>query len=152
MLLCRYVLVQDLFRVHPQPGGHRGFMNKIQRKFRDRCPRPGHKLTGEWQFVNDLAERDEHAPDCHTLSDRQNEILTAFSGNLTGRNHEHVFQQNPSAMMTRFYQRDVWTLRWIKTVLLNRRMHLQSEMMKAANQTKQPVSLRNQQRGDQNPV
>jgi len=28
-----------------------------------------------------------------------------------------------------------------KTVLLNRRMHLQSEMMKVANQTKQPVSL-----------
>ena len=28
-----------------------------------------------------------------------------------------------------------------KTVLLNRRMHLQSEMKKVANQTKQPVSL-----------
>ena len=55
-----------------------------------------------------------------------------------------MFSTNPSAMMTKFYQRDVWQRHRCdgsKTVLLNRRMHLQSEMMKVANQTKQPVSL-----------
>ncbi|MCB0256818.1 MAG: hypothetical protein KDI55_24120 [Anaerolineae bacterium] len=41
-----------------------------------------HKLT-EWesQFINDLAERDEHAPD-YTLSDRQNEILNRIQRKL----------------------------------------------------------------------
>ena len=57
-------------------------MNKVQRKFVIDALDQEHKLT-EWesQFINDLAERDEHAPD-YTLSDRQNEILNRIQRKL----------------------------------------------------------------------
>lgn len=57
-------------------------MNKVQRKFVIDALDQEEKLS-EWesQFINDLAERDEHSPD-YTLSDKQNEILNRIQRKL----------------------------------------------------------------------
>lgn len=57
-------------------------MNRIQRRFVLDALDQEHKLS-EWEseFINDLAERDEHNPD-KPLTDRQNEILNRISQKL----------------------------------------------------------------------